>query len=227
VEWLPTLIAVTAAVALLTGNFHSLSEVMDMVVNFAFSGWQQFAVVLGGITVGVLKLSSALKGLAVAQGASGAVAEGGILASLMGGARNARAGGGLVAEATKMRGILGGVAATAMLLPPSFIAAGAAIGIGAGALLLWHHHLQEVKKDAADVQRSFDIGAASRMKGDVFQSIVGSTEDVTRAQINVRNIQRSLRSLRNDLKGTRGDRRAQILDDIKLQSMDLLRRKTM
>lgn len=213
-----TLVAVGVAIKALTGDIQGLADVMTMITDFTFGSFEGFATTMTLATLAAIRLTRALKGMAMVEGAT---AGGGLLAGLFGRARNARAGAGLVREASMARGLIAGIGAAASLLPPTFLPTLAIVGaIGAG-LALWKLHIRDAKADAAFIKKSFDVGAAPRIAADRFQQLPVTQENIERAKIGIRDITRNIASMREQLKTAKGRERDSLLDQIRLQTLDL------
>jgi len=210
-------VAIGAAVLLLTGHLGSLSEVLDTITNFAFGSWQGFAITLGVAAVAAVKLTSAMRGLAAAEVTVG---KGGLLSGLLGIGGNVAAGARTGLAAGGLRGMLAGASAGAAGLGAALAPVAGVVAAIGGGLLLWKLHMMEAASEAKKLKEAFDIGAAPRKFGDVFQHLTGSTEDVERARLNIRGINREISSLTKQLSTAKGAQRLDIIDQLKTLTMD-------
>jgi len=209
------LVGLTAAA--LTGHITALTDVLDVITNFAFGSWQGFAITLGIAAVAAVKLTGAMRGLAAAQLTVG---RGGVISGLLGIGGNMAAGARVGMAAGGLRGMFAGAAAGATGLGAAIAPIAGIVAAIGGGLLLWKLHMMAVAGEAKRVKEAFDIGAAPRKFGDVFQQLVGSTEDVERSRISIRGINREIASLTKQLAGARGAQRLAILDQLKSLTMD-------
>lgn len=212
-----SILAVAAAVTLLSGNLDGLGSILDTITNFAFGSWTGFAIALASAAVMATKLSGAMRGLAAAEVTVG---RGGLLAGLLGIGGRVGAGAKMGAAAGGLRGMFAGAAAGAAGLGATLGPIAAIVGVIGGGLLLWKLHMMESAAEAKKIKEAFDIGAAPRRFGDMFQQLVGSTESVERAKISIRDINREIASLTQQLKGAKGTQRLAILDQLKGLTMD-------
>lgn len=212
-----TLVGIYLAVEVLTGNINGLSSALDNITNFAFGSWTGFAVTLGVAAVAAVKLTSALRGMAAAEATVG---KGGLLSGLLGIGGRVATGARIGLGAGGLRGMFAGASAGAAGLGATLGPVAAIVAAIGGGLLLWKLHMMGAAAEAKKVKEAFDIGAQPRRFGDQFQQLVGSTESVERARINIRGINREITNLTKQLSGARGGRRLEILDQLKSLTMD-------
>lgn len=209
------------AVAALTGHIRELSDILNVITNFAFGSWQGFAVTMGIVAASAIRLTAALRGLAAAEAVAGTAGGGGIIAGLFGRGRGAIKGASLGREIGGLRATLAGAAAGAGLLSAGLVTGGIAIAAGAAGLYLWKRHMDSVRRDAEAIKASRIIGAAPRQQFDVFQQLPSSVEGIMRANVGIRMMQRNLADLRKEASGATGRKRLDLLDQIQLQTLDI------
>lgn len=215
----------------LHGKIHSLTDIMNSLVGAMTShGWQGWVVGLAAITAGVLKLRNALITTSAVSAAGGGT---GMFAGLVGlgrGARNVGATARMVGQDVraaqgmgKMRALVSGVAASAALIPGSFLLVAAAIAAVVGGVVLWKHHMDGVEKSAARVREQIErtkiaaqtpVRAAGRLGG-----LVGATGDLIQARAQAQAMDRQISQARK--RGAGRDELASLYVD-RARALDIL-----
>lgn len=146
-----TIAIVATAVGLLTGNWRSLNDAVDGFVNLGTGSLVGWVTMLGLAAVAAIKLSRAMRGIAIASAATGSGQAVGGIGGLIAGGRNLKAGMSLTRDAIRTKGLISGIAASSALIPGSVLLAVGAIGLAAGAALLWKRHMEGVKKTQDEI----------------------------------------------------------------------------
>lgn len=215
--------AAAITIGILTGRVHNLGDALNsiggMISHFGWMGW---AATFGLATVGVLRLTGAMRslagayrGVAVAEGASGVA---GILGRSGRGARNLRAGLSLSRDAIKTQGVMRGLAASAMLVPGPLWIAGAAIAAAGAGTLLWKRHIDRVRAAAEQARREMEamqkvqdapVNAARRLGG-----LAVTARNLIQLRAELSQTQKSLKTAKGPERTLLQVQRADTLDQI-------------
>lgn len=178
-------VAASAAINALNGNWRDLNGIVDTFVRFGTGSIAGWVTMLGLAAVAALKLRGALIAVEVAG------SRGGVMSLLAG------TGGFLgrsfnVARFGGMKALFAGLAGSAGLISGSLLTAGGAIGIAAGAALLWKHHMDEVRKDAEAIARAKALGEAPGRIASKFGGLADATAESLRAKAAVDSINKQI-----------------------------------
>jgi hypothetical protein len=202
-------LAISAAIAVLTGNWNGLNTVIDSFFSLTDQGLGGWVLMFGIATAGALKLSRAIAGVsmawksaAIAQaagtGAAGLGGMAGMFARGKGMGATLKAIPAATAGAGKFRSAMFLVGSAAAAIPGPLKVAGAAITIAAGGALLWSRRQNDIAKAAKEtadqLARSRAVAAATGQQAGVFGGLAGAVGDVIKARNMVSELDRQIKA---------------------------------
>ena len=211
-------IAVSAAIAILTGNWDGLNTIIDSFFGLTDRGAWGWVAMFAIAAAGALKLARGITAVrnayvmasvasAAGTGAAGLGGLSGMFLKGQSGMKTLKA----IPEATrgagKLRSALFLASSAAMAIPGPLWVAGAAIGLAAGGALLWKRHMDGVKKRAQEIKNiTLQIEAptkAAERFGQTGREII----DFKQAQQNMQMAKKTLADLDKQLKSAKqGDK---------------------
>ena len=213
--------AVSAAIAMLTGEWDGLNTIIEAFFGLTDQGKWGWIAMFAIATAGALKLSRAILAVrnayvmaSVAQaagtGAAGLGGLAGMFARGQGATKTLKAIGPATAGASKLQKTLFLASSAALAIPGPLWVAGAAIAAAAGGAYLWKRHMDGVKKAAQETKNITLQMEAPQRAAARFGGTGAALIDFKQAQLDAQRVKKTIADLQRQLKTAKGGERSEI-----------------
>lgn len=221
-------IAATVAIAAFKGHWTSLGDILRGTANAIFGSWQGF--IAGSVLAiaAIKKVGAAWAAIQLASTAgmagSGATGLAGLFAGGRRAANDARGIRAVAKEAGGLRGAFLGASVAASMIPGPLMVAGGVIATMGVAALLWQKHMDGVRKHAAEaaaeMARIKSIMDAPLKAAAAFGQFGARSRTLERAKLDYKDLVARVKTLKDGLKGLRGEELQQARRDVRRAILD-------